>query len=117
MADAYIGFATENPHVFDLCFGPCPDGQSPDLEAGRVASDALLSTSAKVARDDRVLDTAQAFWSLVHGYCVLERAGQFALGGNPRRAIHATIDHIIAAERLLLSDPPAAAESTSKARA
>jgi AcrR family transcriptional regulator len=93
LAGAYAGFASDNPRLFALVFGPCPAGQAPDPMAER-ASAALLTAVGSAVPPGEVLPLAQALWSLVHGYSTLSLAGQFRMG-DPRAAMHAAIDLLV----------------------
>lgn len=95
VGDAYLRFAAENRHLFGLLFGPCPTDQVPANALSEEASLPLTLTCVALVGEERALDLAQALWSLVHGYCVLEQAGQFRLGGDPARAVHYAIDLVI----------------------
>lgn len=95
IADAYIAFASREPNLFALLFGPCPSGEAPASELSAEAAEPLVTTCAELAGEERALDLSQALWSLVHGYCVLDQAGQFRAGGNPTAAVHYAIDLVL----------------------
>ncbi len=97
LGDTYASFAFANPHLFAITFGPCPVGAAPDLESGAKASEALFRAVAAIDPAADVLDLAQAFWSLVHGYATLALAGQFRMGGDPARALHRAIALLVVA--------------------
>lgn len=96
MADAYANFAFASPQLFSLIFGPCPDERRAEDEAATAAAEPLLAAVAELVPEDDVLDIAQAFWSLVHGYTTLALSDQFRMGGDPRRAIHRAVDYLMA---------------------
>lgn len=96
IADAYLRFAIRDPHLFALLFGPCPTDQAPANALSEEAAEPLTLTCVALVGEEHALDLAQALWSLVHGYCVLEQAGQFRLGGDPARAVHVAIDLVLA---------------------
>jgi len=98
---AYTSFANENPHLFPLIFGPCPDERRMDPDDAAAASRPLLDAIAEIVAPGDVLDVSQAFWSLVHGYATLALNGQFVMGGNPEAALHRAIDLLLDA---LLAD-------------
>ena len=100
MADAYASFAFASPQLFSLIFGPCPDERRAEDEAAAAAAEPLLAAVAELVPEDDVLDIAQAFWSLVHGYTTLALSDQFRMGGDPRRAIHRAVDYLMAGIRL-----------------
>ncbi len=97
LADAYCGFAFANPRLFALTFGPCPPRGEPDLDSGARSYAALIGAVEALHPAEDVLDLAQAFWSLVHGYATLALAGRFWLGGDPARALHLAIDLLVRA--------------------
>jgi AcrR family transcriptional regulator len=96
MADAYASFAFGSPQLFSLIFGPCPEERRAEDEAAEAASEPLLAAVAELVPPGDVLDIAQAFWSLVHGYTTLALSDQFRMGGDPRRAIHRSVDYLLA---------------------
>jgi AcrR family transcriptional regulator len=96
MADAYASFGFASPQLFSLIFGPCPDERRAEDEAAAAASQPLLSAVSELVPPEDVLDVAQAFWSLVHGYTTLALSDQFRMGGDPRRAIHRSVDYLLA---------------------
>lgn len=98
MADAYCAFASANPELVGLMFGPCPDGERPpgfDPRAG--AAVPLFRTVATAVAPSEVGALSQAYWALVHGFSVLGNAGQFRLPGldavvSMHRAVAALLD-------------------------
>lgn len=96
MADAYASFAFASPQLFTVIFGPCPEERRAEDEAAASASAPLLEAVAELVGPEDVLDIAQAFWSLVHGYTTLALSDQFRMGGDPRRAIHRAVDYLLA---------------------
>jgi AcrR family transcriptional regulator len=95
MADAYASFAFASPQLFSLIFGPCAEERRGQDDAAAAASEPLLSAVAGLVPEGDVLDIAQAFWSLVHGYTTLALSDQFRMGGDPRRAIHHAVDYLM----------------------
>lgn len=96
MADAYASFAFGSPQLFSLIFGPCPEERRAEDATAAAASEPLLAAVAELVPPGDVLDIAQAFWSLVHGYATLALSDQFRMGGDPRRAIHRSVDYLLA---------------------
>ncbi len=99
MADAYASFGFASPQLFTLIFGPCPEERHADAGAAEAAAGPLLSAVGDLAPAEDVLDIAQAFWSLVHGYTTLALSEQFRMGGDPLRAIHRAVDYLLAGIR------------------
>ena len=95
LADSYAEFASDNPQLFALLFGPGPDERLVDPAIAAEASAPLLETLADLAPADQVLNVGQGLWSLVHGFATLSLAEQFRLGGEPRAAMHHAIDLLI----------------------
>lgn len=95
IAHAYIDFATANPHLFTLMFGPAVDEDRIDRAAGDAAAP-LLDLVAEIVSPADVIPLASALWAFVHGYTVLRLAAQFRM--NPEhepafeRALIAMID-------------------------
>ena len=92
LLDAYILFALQKPHLFDIMFVTprtrlrrFPD----DFAAGRSMTFTLLRShvdagiAAKALRADNSLEIARDLWAFAHGYVALYRAGRF---GTDRRA-------------------------------
>lgn len=84
----YIAFAADHPHLHALMFGARVPGADGDDELGRWAEQSFRmlveATAACLPSDagqDKVMSTAIALWSLVHGYATLRRDGQ--LSGMP----------------------------------
>jgi AcrR family transcriptional regulator len=100
MADAYASFGFASPQLFTLIFGPCPEERRAEDEAAASASEPLLAAVSELVPPEDVLDIAQAFWSLVHGYTTLALSDQFRMGGDPRRAIHRSVDYLLAGIRV-----------------
>lgn len=92
-------FAIENPHLYDLIFGP----ESRDVARGKLLAGNALSTEATAYQQsfatlanacDRAVEAgrvrspsgrhlAAQLWSLVHGYISLELSGHFAGFADP----------------------------------
>lgn len=86
IADAYIAFAEENPRVFGLLFENAPQElRPPPAFAAEMAAPVVEAVAALVG-PARAPYMAQTFWSLVHGYVVLNLARQFTLNADPRAA-------------------------------
>jgi len=89
---AYIAFAAEHPHLHALMFGPRVPGAegNADLnhwaaESFRLLVDATAACLPTGSGQDKIMSTAIALWSLVHGYATLHRDGQ--LNGLPPQAM------------------------------
>ena len=97
LAEAYARFAFDQPQLFLLLFGPCIEERRAGADFGERASAPLFAALRLAGVDEeRLLDASQAMWSLVHGYTVLALGDQFQLGGDPRRALHAAVDALLA---------------------
>ena len=99
-ARAYTGFANDNPHLFSLIFGLCPDDRRMDPGEAAQASQPLLDAVGEIVPPEDVLDVSQAFWSLVHGYATLALNRQFVMGGDPEAALHRAVDLLLDALRV-----------------
>lgn len=93
-ARAYMAFARDRPGLYDLMLAPrIPDtaGPGPEKDLWNLA---LQVVGEVMGRED---DTAAAvaFWSFLHGYAGLERAGRFGLSG-PRGALERGVEALIA---------------------
>ncbi|HLO75245.1 MAG TPA: TetR/AcrR family transcriptional regulator [Magnetospirillum sp.] len=82
---AYIAFAQDHPHLHSLMFGPRVPGSEADAELShwaersfRLLADVTGACLGPATPPEKVMSTAVALWSLVHGYAVLRRDGQLA---------------------------------------
>lgn len=93
-ARAYMAFAHDRPGLYDLMLAPrAPDtgGPGPEKDLWNLA----LKVVGEVMGQEDDTAAAVAFWSFLHGYAGLERAGQFGLSG-PRGALERGVEALIA---------------------
>jgi AcrR family transcriptional regulator len=99
LARAYVSFAAHNPQLFALLFAPCDDIPPLDLSYSEPASAVLLRLAADAAGPDRAIPFGQALWAFVHGFTVLNAAGQFRLTEDASPALELGLAALLAGVR------------------
>ncbi len=95
LARAYIEFAGSAPQVFALMLGPGPPESRASPELERATSAPVVQSAVELAGPGRGEVLAQAVWSLVHGYSVLNLADRFKLNPDPRAAFFDGLDLLL----------------------
>ncbi len=81
-SNAYLEFARERPHLYDLMLGPCPPDRPPiPTESGKALWNALLAVVGSLTGNPDDTAATVALWAFLHGFVSLERSGQFGPGG------------------------------------
>lgn len=91
MARAYRSFALEYPATYALAFAATVPDTRPDpkiLEALALPIQALM---AGVSGEAASLTALRGFWSLIHGFVMLEFSGQFQRGGDLTATFEAAV--------------------------
>jgi AcrR family transcriptional regulator len=76
MALAYVRFARENPHLYELLTAPCTPSEE-DAESHRDLWNFVVDQVALISTQYRAREGAVALWALLHGTVALEAAGVF----------------------------------------
>ena len=91
ITQAYRTFAHENPMVYGLLFTNTIEAIHPDadeLEQGVLPFQALI---AEITGEANSLVALRGLWALIHGFVMLELAGQFRRGGNLDDVFQSTV--------------------------
>ncbi len=81
-SNAYLEFARERPHLYDLMLGPCPPDRPPiPTESGKALWNALLAVVGSLTGNPDDTAATVALWAFLHGFICLERSGQFGPSG------------------------------------
>jgi AcrR family transcriptional regulator len=91
---AFRAFALQNPRLYPLLFTAGPPGD-PAVAARATAAEPLFDAIARAVRPDHVLSAARTFTAYVHGFCSMELAGAFRLGGSIDEAFTTGLDILI----------------------
>ena len=105
LAQAYIAFASANPQLFTLIFGPWHDEPTYPRAAGDEAAEPVLALAAEVAGPDQALLVSEALWSLVHGYTVLHLAHQFRTNPDHEAGFLFALDALVAGLESVTAPP------------
>ena len=105
IAHSYIDFATANPQLFTLIFGPCIDEDRYDRAAGDAAAAPVLALCAEIVPEDDALNLASAVWAFVHGYTVLRLAAQFRTNPAHEPAFERALIAMIEGARVAVATP------------
>ncbi len=81
VAEAYLEFARNHPHLYDLMVSPNIATLPGAGDQGKRLWNALLATVGAVTGVTDDTASTVAFWSFVHGFVSLERAGLFGASG------------------------------------
>lgn len=76
---AYREWALLHPRWYLLLFGSTPLEEQPS-PIGRTVSASLLSVVTQLVGEQKAIPVAQALWAFVHGFVLLELAGQLQMG-------------------------------------
>jgi AcrR family transcriptional regulator len=82
LAGALRSFAHAAPAGYGLIFAPGPAAARPDPAALARASAPVLRVAADLAGPERALEAARTVTAWAHGFCSMELAGAFTLGGD-----------------------------------
>lgn len=113
LAHAYVDFACENTHRWELIFQHrlAPEEILPDwYEAKIAAAFALVETTlgelAPTRPREQIAEAARALWGGVHGICILALANKFGVAGSsdPRVSVESLVTHYLYGFRAL--SPP-----------
>ena len=104
LADAYLGFTREQPHVHDLANGPTvakadhPLLQQAAIEYWDLLHDAIAACQPQGTSEAEVLRRAAVTWSTVYGISRLSAFGQLpaSVPATADELIHDAIDQLIA---------------------
>ncbi|MCR5979760.1 TetR family transcriptional regulator [Gordonia jinghuaiqii] len=106
LGTAYVGWALENPRLYELMFGEARSGMTPSEETRAAAARAIeplrsgvsQAITAGVFRVADVDTVVASLWAQVHGLALLLLSGHFPAGADPVAAATAVIDGWRAAE-------------------
>ncbi|MEK3732261.1 MULTISPECIES: TetR/AcrR family transcriptional regulator [Paenibacillus] len=93
---AYVEFARTHPGLYEAALQPIAPEQTEVIQAGDSVVELLLQilTPYKLTTDD-ALHTVRCIRSFCHGFCSLERSGQFAMNLNRDDSLAFMIDVFI----------------------
>jgi len=100
LADAYVGFIRERPHVHDLAYGPLvAKADHPRLQAAAIVSWNLLHDTVAACQppntgEAELLRRCAAIWGTVYGIARLAALRQFPLSvpAGPGDLLHEAVD-------------------------
>ncbi len=75
MGQAYLRFAREHPHLYEVMMGPGCHDEGPGPH--RALWEFVLAQVARLTGEQPAPEAAVALWALLHGTAALERAGVF----------------------------------------
>lgn len=113
LADAYLAFIREHPHVHDLANGPTvakadhPLLQQAAIEYWDLLRDTIAACQPKGTSEPEVLRRAAVAWSTVYGISRLSAFGQLpaSIPASADELIHGAIDQLIAGWQHDAQDP------------
>jgi AcrR family transcriptional regulator len=76
---AYREWALLHPQLYLLLFGTTPV-EEPSSPTGRAVAAPMVSVATQLVGEQNAVAAAQAAWAFVHGFVMLELAGQMQLG-------------------------------------
>ena len=76
---AYREWALLHPQLYLLLFGSTPV-EEPPSPAGRAVAAPMVAVATQLVGEQQAVAAAQAAWAFVHGFVMLELAGQMQLG-------------------------------------
>ncbi|GAN78661.1 TetR/AcrR family transcriptional regulator [Acidocella aminolytica] len=98
--EAYIRFATTNPALYRLIFGPERLGHYPELENALAAAYGVLATRvAKTVSAGEAADKSLACWCLLHGLADLAIDGRLPADSGATDILAARLTMAVAPER------------------
>ncbi len=77
-ANACLKFARVHPYLYDLMHAP---GGTPSTGAAKELWNTILEIVGNVTGKSDDTASSVAFWAFLHGFCSLERSGQFGASG------------------------------------
>lgn len=95
LARAYRDYALAHPVAYGLAFTNTLPELAPDpdeMEQGVLPLQALV---AELAGPDDSLEALRGLWALIHGFVVLELAGQFRRSGDVAAAFEASVTALL----------------------
>ncbi|MBX3062882.1 MAG: TetR/AcrR family transcriptional regulator [Anaerolineae bacterium] len=99
MLRAYRRFALAHPLAYDLLYSNAlPDSRLDPADAEQMALP-LQARMAESVGAEQSLEALRGAWALVHGFVMLELAGQFQRGGNVNVAFEAAVQAYLAGWR------------------
>ena len=90
-ANAYLQFSREHPYLYDLMHAVC---NTPSIGATKKLWNTVLSVVGGITGNPDDTASSVAFWSFIHGFCSLERTGQFGPSG-PKGGFEAGLEALI----------------------
>jgi AcrR family transcriptional regulator len=104
LADAYLAFIREHPHVHDLANGPTvakadhPLLQQAAIEYWDLLHDAIAACQPRGTSEGEVLRRAAVTWATVYGISRLSAFGQLpaSIPASAEQLVHGAIDQLIA---------------------
>ena len=90
-ANAYLQFSREHPYLYDLMHAVY---DTPSIGATKKLWNTVLRVVGGITGNPDDTASSVAFWSFIHGFCSLERTGQFGLSG-PKGGFEAGIEALI----------------------
>ena len=82
MGAAYRQFAHRQPKAYALAFGATEPAARPDPAVMAALAQEIQAVIAPVSGDATSLTALRGLWALVHGFVMIELAGQFQRGGD-----------------------------------
>jgi AcrR family transcriptional regulator len=82
IAHGYRGYARANPVAYGLLFSSAHPELLPDAAEAEGLALPFQAIIANVAGESHSLAALRGLWALIHGFVVLELAGQFRRGGS-----------------------------------
>src|SRR5690606_34821527 len=91
MGVAYRRFAHEQPKAYALAFGPSEPSTRPDPAVMAALAQEIQGVIAPISGEAGSLTALRGLWALVHGFVMIELAGQFQRGGDLDAAYEAVV--------------------------
>ena len=90
-ANAALKFARVHPYLYDLMLAP---GGTPSTGAAKNLWNTILEIVGNVTANPDDTASSVAYWAFVHGFCSLERSGQFGASG-PKEGFEVGLEALI----------------------
>jgi AcrR family transcriptional regulator len=90
-ANASLKFARTHPYLYDLMLAP---GGTPSTGAAKDLWNTILKIVGNITGNPDDTASSVAYWAFVHGFCSLERSGQFGKSG-PKEGFEVGIEALI----------------------
>lgn len=92
LAHAYRAFAHAHPRAYALAYSMTDPAAQPDPAALAALAQQVQAVVAPITGEPASLAALRGLWALVHGFVILELAGQFQRGGDLTSAYTSAVE-------------------------